>query len=185
MKKIGVVGIILLIGFFFSLVSIVQVFPKLTPQIFALGTGSVTIDALITSIEDVNHNTIMDGGDMVKVSYHITNPTNQDFPFTRIETNLNRDTLNFIHNVQGTGSIVDTGKTITIPNFYLPASQERDISFEARLDYSDGQELTLMTIPEIFTRDNHSLAASGSKTFKITSWFPSGVGSMVHASVKK
>src|SRR3989338_11155921 len=84
---------------------------------------------------DYNQNNQIDAGDTITFIYNINNPTNNEFAFATLKTNIPRTSLNFIHNIQGTVNLSDKNGTITIPNLRINPGQELVISFDARINY--------------------------------------------------
>ena len=103
-------------------------------------------------------------------STQINNPTNNEFAFATLKTNIPRTSLNFIHNIQGTVNLSDKNGTITIPNLRINPGQELVISFDARINYFTETDSIISTEPEIITSDNKPLIKSDKKEIKAKAW---------------
>lgn len=117
----------------------------------------------LVSDGDVNKNGQIDAGDIVRFTYIITNTMDQEVSFATLETNIDRNQLNFIHNVYGTASLGDDGKSITIPNFRIGAGQIVTIHFDARVNYFTDNDVSIATEPELTDKDNKSIVKSTRK----------------------
>lgn len=127
------------------------------------------IDATIVlaSGGDVNKNGQIDAGDTVRFNYTITNTTDQAYSFATLKTNINRNQLNFIHNVVGTTSLNDDGKTITISNFRIAPNQVIPLSFDARINYFTKEDPLISTEADFVGKDKKSYAKSQRKEVKV------------------
>ena len=124
-----------------------------------------TIQSNITLVPDgdIDKNGEIDAGDIVRFTYTITNTTDQEYSFATIKTNINRKQLNFIHNVVGTASLDDDGKTIEIPNFRIASNQTATITFDARVNYYTNEDPTVITEAEFVDDNKNSIAKSVKK----------------------
>lgn len=121
---------------------------------------------------DIDKNGEIDAGDIVRFTYTITNTTDQEYSDGTLQTNIDRKALNFIHNVRGTPSLNDDGKTITIPNLHIRSLRELTISFDARINYYDDIDRNITTQAEYINHDKKSILKSNLKQIigkKITS----------------
>jgi len=130
--------------------------------------SSLTLDSQISFAEggDVNKNGLFDGGDTLKFSYTINNPTDKEISFATLKTNIYKKYLNFIHNIYGTTNLSDNNSTITIPNLRINPGENLIISFEARVNYFYDADKNISTEPEIITSDKKSLLKSAKKEIK-------------------
>jgi len=78
-------------------------------------TPSVSSRIELDPSGDLNHNGQVDGGDTLKFSYAVKNPTNKAFPFSSLETHIDSSKLNYIHNIKGVSSLDAGSKTIIFP----------------------------------------------------------------------
>ena len=106
---------------------------------------------------DLNNNGQIDAGDTLRFSYTITNTTDTTYKFATLKTNINRNDINFIHNIQGALSLNDNGKTVTIPNLHVFPQQTLATSFDARIDYNSSTDQVIKTQPEFITSDNKTV----------------------------
>lgn len=121
---------------------------------------------------DMDKNGEIDSGDIVRFTYTITNTADQEYSDGTLQTNIDRKALNFIHNVRGTPSLNDDGKTITIPNLHIRSLGELTISFDARINYYDDIDRNITTQAEYINHDKKSILKSNLKQIigkKITS----------------
>lgn len=109
---------------------------------------------------DANHNSQIDAGDTVVFSYEITNQTAGEFSSVFLKTNIPRARLNFIRDVRGTPSLSDRGGMVEIPNLHFGPNQTLTVSFQARINYFQGDGLTLSTQPELTAKNGSALAKS-------------------------
>ena len=130
----------------------------------------LTLSSTITSVDDVNKNGLNDGGDTIRFGYTIDNPTEKEISLATLRTNIPRNYLNFIHNIQGTMNLSDVDSTVTIPNLRINPGEKLLISFDARLNYFTDVEKTIFTEPEIITSDKKSLIKSERKELKAKTW---------------
>lgn len=116
---------------------------------------------------DVDKDGQIDAGDIIRFTYNIKNGTDKDYTFTTLKTNIDRKKLNFFHNIKGAASFDDDGKTITLPNFSLDASQATVISFDARTSYFTDKDETIATEFEIIDKNKTSLIKLDEKKVNI------------------
>lgn len=114
----------------------------------------------LTPDGDVDKNGQIDAGDIVRFTYNLTNTTDQEYSFATLKTNIDRKQLNFIHNITGTASLDDDGKTIAIPNYRIGANQTATITFDARVNYYTDKDITIATEPEFVDKDKKSIIKS-------------------------
>ncbi len=126
--------------------------PTSTPKEF-----TITSKIELAPGGDLNNNGQIDAGDLVRFSYTITNTTDTTYKFATLKTNINRNDINFIHNIQGTLNLTDNGKTITIPNLHIAPQQVETISFDARVNYDANTDQVIKTQPEFVTSDNKTV----------------------------
>ncbi len=145
------------------------------------------IDSDITLVPegDVNKNGQIDSGDTVRFSYTLTNTTDQEYSFATLKTNINRKQLNFIHNITGTASLDDDGKTIEIPNFRIAPNQIATITFDARVNYYTSEDPTIATEPEFLSSDNKSIVKSLKKEIKAMRINKNKIPGMIRQQIKK
>ena len=117
-----------------------------------------------------NDNQKIDGGDTIRFTYNIQNNSNTQYSFLTLETNIPRNFLNFIHNITGTISMSDNGKTITFPNLRLNPGQTLTIHFDARVNYFSDADKTIFTAPELKTKDRKSIVKSARKEVVARKW---------------
>jgi hypothetical protein len=115
---------------------------------------------------DVNNNSQIDAGDIVRFTYTITNTTDQAYSYATLKTNVDRKQLNFIHNVSGTTGLSDLNDTITIPNIRVDAQEQREISFDARINYFQEDKI-ITTEPEFANVDKKSIKKSFRKEIQV------------------
>lgn len=112
---------------------------------------------------DLDKNGEINSGDIIRFTYVIANQTNNKYSLATLKTNIDRKSINFIHNIIGTSGIIDNGKTITIPNLRVKPSSSLIISFDARVNYFDEASKTLSTEGELVSSDKKSLLKSAKK----------------------
>lgn len=124
--------------------------------------GNLTLDSKITHAPngDLNNDGKFDSGEIIKFSYTINNPTNKEFSFTTLKTNIIKGNINFVHDIKGVSSLSDKNKTITIPNLRINPGEKLEISFNARLNFFSDSDKLISTEPEIITSDKKSLLKS-------------------------
>lgn len=105
---------------------------------------------------DVNNNKDIDAGDIVRFKYVITNNTDADYDSANLKTNTERKQLNYIHNVNGATGLNDKGEFIEIPNVNVSSKGEVVISFDARINYYQEDEV-LSTQPEFLDKNKKSV----------------------------
>lgn len=129
-------------------------------------TQGITIDSKIFLAPggDFIKNGQIDSGDTITFSYTIINRTNQEYSFGTLKTNIPRNNLHFIHNIYGTVNLSDKNKTITIPNLRISPQQKLDIKFDAVINYSPDNDLSIFTQPEYVDGNNKSIAKSKNLT---------------------
>ncbi len=101
----------------------------------------ITSDIELTENGDLNSNGELDGGDTVRFSFTISNDTDEPYPFSNLKTNIKRDSIHFIHNVKGVTGI--DNNTLELPNIYVLPHSKIEISFDAKLNYSEDKEATV------------------------------------------
>ncbi|MBU3978751.1 hypothetical protein KJ980_07210 [Patescibacteria group bacterium] len=145
------------------------------------------IDSSITLVPegDVNKNGQIDAGDTVRFTYTLTNTTDREYSFATLKTNINRKQLNFIHNITGTASLDDDGKTIEIPNFRIAPNQIAAITFDARVNYYTSEDPTIATVPEFFDNNNRSIVKSLKKEIKAIRINKDKIPGMIKMQIKK
>ena len=121
---------------------------------------TIQTDIILAPDGDINKNGELDAGDIVRFTYTITNTTDQEYSFGTIKTNIDRKQLNFIHNVVGTASLDDDGKTIEIPNFRISSNQTATITFDARVNYYTNEDPLIVTEAEFVDDKKNSIAKS-------------------------
>lgn len=122
-------------------------------------TLSVESSITIAPGGDENRNNTIDNGDMIRFSYTITNTTPQDIKFGTFKTNIQKDKVNFVHNLYGVSGLDYVDNSIVFPNFKLKAGATGTIRFDARVNY-DVQDIDLSTEPEILDLASKSLVKS-------------------------
>lgn len=134
---------------------------------------------------DVNKNGQIDAGDIVRFTYTLTNTTDQEYSFATLKTNIDRRQLNFIHNITGTASLDDDGKTIEIPNYRIAPNQIATITFDARINYYTSEDPTIATVPEFLDNNNKSIVKSLKKEIKVFRINKDKIPGMIRQQIKK
>lgn len=118
--------------------------------------GNVDLKSNISLVPngDSNGNGIIDAGEIVRFEYIISNNTDEELKFAKLDTDIKRDSINYIHNVSGTTGLDDNGKSISIKNIRIPKNMEIKISFEARTNLYSDSDGQLTTMPEFSSGDN-------------------------------
>lgn len=137
----------------------------ITPDDKNLKNKVLTIESAITHAPngDVNKNGQIDAGDTITFTYTIQNNTDKKYVYATLKTNIQRDSLNFIHNVTGVTGLKDDGKTIEFPNLRVEPGMIKVISFDAKINYFTEQDPIITTEPELITEDKKSLLKSVKK----------------------
>lgn len=146
-----------------------------------------TIESNITLVPDgdMDKNGEIDAGDIVRFTYTITNTTDQEYSFATLKTNIDRKQLNFIHNVIGTASLDDDGKTIEIPNVRIAPNQTATITFDARVNYYTNEDPAIATEAEFVGNDKKSIAKSSKKEIKAKRINKDKIPGMIKQQIKK
>jgi hypothetical protein len=124
---------------------------------------NLTSNIALAKNGDLDKNQEVNTGDIVTFSFIITNPSEKKYSSTTLKTNIDRQSINFIHNIIGTSGLNDNGKTITIPNIKVNPNESITISFDARLNYFDESSKTLGTEAELISLDKKSLFKDSKK----------------------
>lgn len=124
---------------------------------------SVESDIKLAPDGDVNKNGQIDAGDTITFTYNIQNNTDKKYAYATLKTNIQRDSLNFIHNVSGVTGLKDDGKTIEFPNLRVLPKTVKVISFDAKINFFTEQDPTITTEPELVTEDKKSVLKSEKK----------------------
>ncbi|MBI4062290.1 hypothetical protein HY410_00035 [Candidatus Gottesmanbacteria bacterium] len=119
---------------------------------------------------DVNRNGQVDGGDTVTFSYTLTNTSDAEYTFLTLVTNIDRNQLHFIHNVQGTASLSDRNGTVIISNVRLGPLQELVIRFDARTNFNTTTDMIIATQPELLNEEIAVIGRSKRKEVKAKKW---------------
>lgn len=128
--------------------------------------NAFNLNSKIELIDDLNKNGQIDGGDSIRFYYTINNPTDKEYSFLTLKTNIPRRYLNFIHDIHGTLSLSDKKGAITIPNLSVNPGQKLNVSFQARVNYFEDADKTISTEPELLSSDAKSLFKSSKKDLK-------------------
>lgn len=131
-------------------------------SLFAPHELTVTSAIALAPGGDMNKNGKIDAGDTIRFSYTITNTTEKTYKFATLKTNLDRTSLNFIHNLQDSDGYVDTGKTLNLPNLWVDSNQKFVISFDARINYYKNVDKTISTTAQLVDA-NGALIAQAQK----------------------
>ena len=136
--------------------------PSSQPQVF-----SIDSDIALAPDGDVNKNGAIDAGDIVTFAYTIKNTTDQEYAFGTLKTGIDRKQVNFIHNVKGAASLDDTEETVNFPNLRVGTSLENAIiSFDARINYVQDQDILIATEPEFISSEQKSVNKATKKEVK-------------------
>lgn len=127
---------------------------------------SIKANIALAENGDENSNGEIDSGDVVTFSYTITNTTDQEYSYTELDTHVPRDYLHFIHNIRGTVNLNDNSETIKIPNLTIHPQQLIEISFDARINYTEKEDLSISTEPEIIASDKRQLLKAKKEEIK-------------------
>lgn len=124
-----------------------------------------TIDSNITLAPggDVDQNGQIDAGDTIRFKYKLNNHTEKEYSWLTLKTNIDRKRLNNFRNEFGTLNMVDDGKTIMIPHIKLSPNQDLIIRFDATVNFSTKEDLSISTEPEIVTNENKIILKMESK----------------------
>ena len=146
----------------------------------------LTIDASIVLVPDgdINKNGEIDAGDTITFIYNIQNNTDKKYAYATLKTNIQRDSLNFIHNVTGVTGLKDDGKTIEFPNLRVEPGMVKVISFDANINYFTEDKL-ITSEPEFLTEDNKSVTKSSKKEIKATRLTVEGIESLTGPTIKR
>ncbi len=127
--------------------------------------NSLSIESTIelASDGDVNKNGQIDAGDTITFTYNIQNNTDKKYAYATLKTNIQRDSLNFIHNITGVTGLKDDGKAIEFPNLRVEPGMVKVISFDARINYFTEQDPIIDTEPELIAEDKKSIIKSAKK----------------------
>lgn len=127
---------------------------------FAPHELTVTSNIALAPGGDVNKNGKIDAGDSIRFTYVIKNTTDKTYKFVTLVPNVNRQDLNFIHNITGSTGLLDDGKTISFSNIWIEPNQIQTISFEARTDFFQDTNKKITTTPEIFDQNHITITKS-------------------------
>lgn len=134
---------------------------------------------------DIDKNGEISAGDIIRFEYILTNLTDKEYKFATLNTKIDRTKLNFIHNVRGTASLTDDGKTIVVPNFRILPSQTTTISFDARVNYFSNEDKTISTEAEFLSEDKKSISKSLRKEVKAVKISADKIKSMMKQSIEQ
>ena len=137
-----------------------NIFSKEDAKIFRL-----TSDISLSPNGDIDNNGQITSGDIVRFSYVIINTTDKKYTYSILKTNVDRKQINFVHNLQGTTGLLDRYGTIVFRNLRIEANEQRTISFDARINYSEVDKL-ISTQPEFLTSDSKSINKASKKEIK-------------------
>jgi hypothetical protein len=126
----------------------------------AANTFTLDADIALSKDGDVNNNGLIDSGDVVTFVYSLTNTTDKKYAFATLATHINRQQINFIHNIKGAVSLKDDGQTITIPNIKVASHQTTTVSLDARVNYFTNEDPFISTEPELLDMDGAPIARS-------------------------
>ncbi len=112
---------------------------------------------------DNDNNGEINSGDVVRFTYIISNSSEKKYSLTTLKTSIDRTSINFIHNIQGTSGLNDDGKTITVPNILIEKDSSIIISFDARLNFYDEASKYISIEPELVGNDKKTILKSSKK----------------------
>jgi len=118
---------------------------------------NLTSNIALAKDGDVDKNEEINAGDMVTFTFVLSNPSDKKYSSTTLRTNIDRQSINFIHNIVGTSGLNDDGKTITIPNIKVAPNESITISFDARLNYFNEDLKTISAEAELIDSAKKSL----------------------------
>lgn len=176
-KKLFFVIVFLLLSFLFPLQTVHAAFwddiiggvKKLLPQSSQPTNLTVDSSIILAPGGDVDKNSQINEGDIVRFQFTINNSTNQKYTFATLNTNIDRKSINFIHNLYGVTGMRDDGRTISFRNLRINPGEALEISFDARLNYFKESERAFSSTPELLTSDKKSLKKSAKKEIKAKS----------------
>ena len=124
----------------------------------------ITLDSSIslTPDGDVNKNNEIDGGDIVRFTFILSNTTDKRFLYSTLYTGVDKKQLNFIHNIYGTTGLDEEEGVIILSNIRMESESVKTISFDARVNYSN-EEQVLIVEPQLIDTDKKPLARSVKK----------------------
>lgn len=186
MNKIRILIVLLFLSVFLRLstYAYASFFSDILKSVKNLTQSSSQTVSLVSAISlapdgDVNNNREIDAGDTITFSYTINNPTSEEISFATLITNIPRNYLHFIHNIQGASSLSDKNETITIPNLRINPGQTLEVKFDAGINYFNDGDKSIYTQAEIVTKDKKTLYKAERKEIKAKLWkgkFPSNIG---------
>lgn len=141
-----------------------QFLKKLLPKDQAL---TLTANINLSPTGDINQNAQIDSGDTVTFTYTITNNTDNEHPFATLITNIPRNYIHFIHNINGAASLSDENGIVAIPNLYINPQQKLVVSFEARINYFQGEQY-IFTEPQLISQHQENIAQAKKLSKRIT-----------------
>ncbi len=118
---------------------------------------NLTSNIALAKDGDLDKNEEINAGDMVTFTFVLSNPSDKKYSSTTLKTNIDRKSINFIHNIVGTSGLNDDGKTITVPNIKVAPNESVTISFDARLNYFDENLKTISAEAELIDSAKKSL----------------------------
>lgn len=122
-------------------------------------------DIVLAPNGDKDQNGEINGGDIIRISYIITNSTGDDIEFASVNTNFTRKQINFIHNVRNTTGIINNEDEIIIPDISLLKGQSTNISFDARVNYFINEDVSVSTEP-VISSESKEILSKGEKITK-------------------
>ena len=149
-------------SFFGDVTNSIKKFFHITSSPQLTNSLSVVSSIALAKNGDLNHDGIINGGDIVEFSYLIKNLTNTDYPYATLKTNIARSNLYYVNNIQGAFSMDEKGATIMFPNLYIHAHQIMQITFDAYIVVT-AKDVLLTTQPQIIAKNNVKVA-DGQKT---------------------
>lgn len=123
----------------------------------------LTSEIFLVPDGDVDKNGEIDAGDIISFKYTIKNQTDKEHSFATLKTGIKRNQIHFIHNITGSPSLDDDGKTIKIPNYRIRPNQETTVTFDARINYSETDDQKIETTAELLGSANELITDSPKK----------------------
>lgn len=139
----------------------------LTPESAPANNLTLDSDISLTPNGDLDKNGEIDSGEVIRFKYKINNNTNNEYSFITLETNIPRNLLNYIHNLQGSANLSSDKNTIVIPNLRINPGEDLTIQFDARVNYFTQSDETIFTEPKLVNKDKSKLMGSIKKELKV------------------
>ena len=125
---------------------------------------SVEYDIELAEGGDYHQNGQIDAGDTIKFIYAIQNPTDQDYPYSVLQTQVLKENYLQTHGISGgSGLRIEDGK-VEFPNLYLQNHSLTIISVNVELRYFHNDLREISTEPTLLSQEGERLFVGEKKS---------------------